>query len=841
MKKILFLFSLMAATTFSFAQPGGDDPKDTTWKTIYRATPEKINDLVHTKLDLRFDYAKKYAYGKAWITLKPHFYPTDSLRLDAKGMDIKKVALLNGTATQPLKYDYADGMNLRINLGRNYKASEQYTVYIEYTAKPNELKVKGSAAINDAKGLYFINPDGKEKDKPTQIWTQGETEASSVWFPTIDRPNQKTTEELTMTVPDKYVTLSNGIMIKSVKNADGTRSDTWKMDLPHAPYLFMMAIGDFKVVKDKPWKGKEISYYVEPAYEKYAKGIFGNTPEMIDFYSKTLGVDYAWPKYAQVIVHDYVSGAMENTSATLHGEFLNTTDRERLDGDQEEVIAHELFHQWFGDLVTCESWSNLTVNESFANFSEVMWAEHKYGQDEGDYINFRDMQGYIQSGSDKKNLVRFYYADKEDMFDAVSYNKGGRILYMLRNYLGRDAFYAGLKKYLTDNRFGTGEAHQLRLAMEAVSGKDLNWFFNQWYFGAGHPKLTIDYSYDEATKKAIVAVKQTQKDKIFKMPVAIDIYEAGKKTRHNVWIQNENDTFSFDYSVKPDLVNFDGDKMLLCEKKENKTVDNYVFQYKNCPLYLDRREALEALKSKQNEATARNTLIAALKDKYYRLRASAIAKLDLKNEELKAAAAPILEELALKDEKAAVRIEALAALDKLKDSKYESVFRKSLNDQSYGVLGKALTGLNNLKVADISTLASRFEKDHKGALTRALVNIYTANNDGSKLSVIAQSIDNLPLQSMDDVTLLGNVAKLAGKSTDGPATEKVVDHLKSIGKRFGRFGLTSLIQSHLKSIVDGKKAQMEAATPELKKSLESQADYAQKAIDELKNEKAGDE
>jgi aminopeptidase N len=346
---------------------------------MYRATTPKINDLVHTKLDVRFDYKKRYMYGKEWVTLKPHQYPTDSLRLDAKGMDIKSISVVAAGKNIPLKYKYEDSLQLNIRLDRTYRNNESYTVYIDYTSKPNELKVKGSAAINDAKGLYFINPDGTEKDKPTQIWTQGETESSSAWFPTIDKPNQKTTEEISMTVQSKYVTLSNGKLVSQKANADGTRTDTWKQDLPHSPYLFMMAIGDFKIYHDK-WKDKPVDYYLEPKYAPYAKDIFGMTPEIIDFYSKTLGVDYPWYKYAQIVVRDYVSGAMENTSATLHGEYVQGTKRELLDAyynDGRSTIAHELFHQWFGDYVTAESWSNLTVNESFADFSETLWAEHK--------------------------------------------------------------------------------------------------------------------------------------------------------------------------------------------------------------------------------------------------------------------------------------------------------------------------------------------------------------------------------------------------------------------------------------------------------------------------------
>ncbi|HEY9262717.1 M1 family metallopeptidase, partial [Chitinophaga sp.] len=214
---------------------------------IYRASSTKVNDLVHTKLDVRFDYAKKYLYGKAWITLKPHFYATDSLTLDAKGMDINEVALVKAGKNSPLKYSY-DSLQLHIALDKEYKPTESYIIYISYTAKPDELKVKGSAAISDAKGLYFINPDGKDPNKPTQIWTQGETESSSAWFPTIDKTNQKCTEEISMTVEKKYVTLSNGKLVSQKNNADGTRTDTWKMDLPHSPYLFMMAVGDYAIV-----------------------------------------------------------------------------------------------------------------------------------------------------------------------------------------------------------------------------------------------------------------------------------------------------------------------------------------------------------------------------------------------------------------------------------------------------------------------------------------------------------------------------------------------------------------------------------------------------------------
>ncbi len=676
----LLLLSLALTTTAAAQQPA----------TTYRNTPRKVNDLVHTKLDLRFDYAKRYVYGKEWVTLKPHGYPTDSLRLDAQGMDIKAVGLLQGTTPQPLKYDY-NQRQLLIRLGRTVPVGEAYTIYIEYTGKPDELKVKGSVAIGDAKGLYFINPDSAVKGKPVQIWTQGETEANSAWFPTIDKPNQKSTSEISLTVPAKYVTLSNGQLVGQVAAGAGLRTDTWKMDQPHAPYLFMLAIGDFRITKDT-WRGKEVSYYLEPQYAAQARQIFGKTPQMLEFFSQRLGVDFPWNKYAQVVVHDYVAGAMENTTASLFGEQAQGTARELLDWEYagvEREIAHELFHHWFGDYVTAESWSNLTVNESFANFSEVLWAEHAYGPDAGAAQADRSLRNYLRDpGNHTKPLVRFEYADKEDMFDAVSYQKGGSILNMLRSYLGEEVFFRGLKGYLTQNAFGTGEAQQLRLALEEASGQDLNWFFNQWYYRAGHPIVTLDYQWDAARKRQAVIVRQTQAGPPFILPLTVDIYAAGRTQRYPATLRHAVDTLYFPAASKPDLVNVDADKTLVWQKKDNKPLTDYAYQYRYAPRYLDRREALLAAQAQLPAPLAQKTLVAGLTDKSPMLRSVAIEVLDLKNSALRKASAPVLAKLAEKDSSVQVRAAALTALGTFQDKRYAKLFTQALESKSSGSRGR---------------------------------------------------------------------------------------------------------------------------------------------------------
>ncbi|GAB4094395.1 M1 family aminopeptidase [Flaviaesturariibacter terrae] len=777
MKSFLFAGALCLSASSVLAQ---FPASATAQSTVYRSTAEKINDLVHTKLDARFDFANAQLQGNVWITLKPHFYPTDSLRLDAKGMEIREVSLLRGGAQTPVKYTY-DGEQLNIRLGRTFRNNEPYTVYIAYVAKPNDYQAKGSAAITDAKGLYFINPKGEEPGKPTQVWTQGETEATSVWVPTIDKPNQKTTEEILMTVPAKYLTLSNGLLVKQTKNADGTRTDEWKMDLPHAPYLFFMGIGDYSVTKDQ-YKGKEVSYYVEKEYASVARRIFGNTPEMMAYFSRITGVEFPWAKYAQIVGRDYVSGAMENTTATLHQESAQQDARELSDGNEwESTIAHELFHQWFGDLVTAESWSNLTLNESFANYSEYLWTEYKYGKDAADAHNQSDLQGYLGSammGSEKKDLVRFHYNDKEDMFDAVSYNKGGRILHMLRNYVGDSAFFKSLNLYLSSNKFKSAEAQQLRLAFEEVTGKDLNWFWNQWYYGSGHPKLDINYSYDEAARQVRVIVQQKQTgDKIFTLPVAIDVYNGPNRVRHQVWVDAKADTFVFAAAAKPDLVNFDADKILLGTKTENKTVDEYVHQYKYAGNYVDRREALEYAARHQEDPKAMELLLSALNDRYEGLRAFAASRVDLKKEAVKTAAEAPLAKLASSDPKRSVKAAAIAKLADYKKPSYAALFRKAVNDSSYAVAGNALDALNKVDSAAALTEARRLSKDKaKGKLASTITNILLASGDASASERIVADYIAMP-PSQEKFNAQPTFIKALARTEDAQLFRKAVDDL----------------------------------------------------------------
>lgn len=715
----------------------------------YNASAKRVNDLIHMRLEVDFNFKKCRLNGKATLDVKPYFYPVDTLTLQAKGFDILKVQMI-GKGIKDLKYDY-DSTNLRIHLDRKYTRNEQYQIYIEYTAKPNERKTGGSSAISSDKGLYFINPDSSEVGKHVEVWTQGETEASSCWFPTIDRPNEKITHEILITAPDAFKTLSNGLLIKSTKNKNGTRTDHWKMGLPHTPYLVMMAIGDYTIVKDT-WKranGKlmEVSYYVEKEYEQYARDIFGETPAMIDFFSKKLGVEYPWEKYSQIVVRDYVSGAMENTTATIHGEFLYKTKRELIDGHNESIIAHELFHHWFGDLVTCESWSNLPLNESFANYSQYLWDEFRHGNDEADHHALSEMNGYLMSSQNSgyADMIRFDFQDKEDMFDAHSYNKGGRILHMLRTYVGDEAFFESLKVYLSENKFQPAEMHNLRLAFEKVTGEDLNWFFDQWFFDKGHPDILITQKFDRGRLEVVIEQRQNfDQIPLYKLPIDIDLYLTGKTERHRVVCEHVADTFLFNLGEKPWLVNVDATKTLLCTKEDQKEISQFIYQYYNAPKYLDRLEAIKECGSSTDDA-AIGVIVDALGDKYWNLRETAMKNMKKAIKKRKEDIRTKLISLAQNDPKSDVRAEAIKQLTKYfeDDKDLISIYKKAIEDQSYEVMAQAMKSYAKVDGQEGLKLARSMKSEKNNAIKTAVGEILAQNGNAEDHSYFMDAIKDL--------------------------------------------------------------------------------------------------
>lgn len=780
---------------------------------VYQSEKEKIHDLVHTKLKVDFNFGNKTLNGEAWISAKPHFYSTNFITLDAKAMLIHQVSM----NSIPLKYTYDDGLKLIIDLPKTYKRNEEFTIYIKYTAQPEKVYQKGSAAITSAKGLYFINADGSEKNKPTQIWTQGETEASSCWFPTIDAPNQKTSQEIFITVPDKFVTLSNGELISQTKKGNN-RTDYWKFDQKHAPYLFFMGIGEYEIIKDS-YKNIPVNYYVEKEFAPYAKDIFGLTPEMMGFFSDKLGVEYPWNKYSQIVGRDYVSGAMENTTAVMHAEQAYQKPGQLIDENiQENTIAHELFHHWFGDLVTAESWSNLTLNESFANYSEYLWREYKYGKVNAEMHFYENIDAYLKGQNQDKNLVRYTYEDKEDMFDLVSYNKGGAILHMLRTYLGDEAFFLGLKQYLETYKYQAAEVHQLRLIFENLTGKDLNWFFNQWYFGSGHPNIEISYDYNTLRKTVTVNINQLQTD-AFKFPFAIDIFEGVKRTRHLVFVEGKDASFTFPYTKQPNLIQVNADGSLVCEINENKVLSDFIFQLKHADNYAHRREAFIEVAKRQEDKDAFNAVVEALDDTSYKIRILALQQIDLINKFSKKDVIQKIMTIANTDVKTLVQAEAINTLGKLTDPLLKPIFEKGLQSKSYSVLGKALVSLYYVDKPAAIAKSKQLPDEVRKILATPLTRIFIEENDESELPFVAKSVLSGIYLTGDDSSkvLFQKAFKQISETNNSEAIQNLVDDMIEKGNQFKGFNFDKVVINLMRDMI---KEQQKANKPNREKNIE---------------------
>ena len=769
---------------------------------LYNPSATRLSDIVHTNLSVRFDWEKQYLHGTAEITAKPYFRATNELILDAKGFDIHHVKM----GELALNYQYEDD-KLVIRLDKVYKRTESYTISIDYTAKPNELDTKGGVAITDAKGLYFINPLGHE-DKPQQIWTQGETEFSSCWFPTIDKPNERMTQNIAITVQNKYTTLSNGLLVKSEQNKDGTRTDYWEQSLGHTPYLAMMAVGDFNITTDK-WRGIDVDYYLEDDYHKHARGIFGRTPEMMEHYSEILGVDYPWEKYAQVVVRDFVSGAMENTTAVIHGEFVQMDEREMLDRHEEDIIAHELIHHWFGDLVTCENWANLPLNEAFATYGEYIWREKGFGRMAADKHLDADLNSYFREARSKQvDMIRFDYTDKDDMFDSHSYAKGGRVLHMLRHYLGDEAFYLGLQKYLEDNAFSTVEIHQLRLAMEEVCGEDLNWFFNQWFLNSGHPILAFSYEYEDSTNTQWVYIEQLQNletTPLYKLNMDVALYFEDSVFTYNIDVEDGFDAFAFTTNSAPTNVVVDSEHILLAEIIDEKPEEWWLDQL-YAPRYMDQKYVLKNLSGSALETAINYNL----NHEYWGIRELAIKAVERTDNP--AQFETILLDLAVNDDRTIVRAAAIDVLASFEGAvKHEELFEKATKEMSYAIAGSGLDALALVNEKKSLITARLLEKESKNELEEAVMRTYASLGDLQEFSYFEKGLKTASnydlyitaayfseyLKNQDLKTAVKGVQLIVEASKNGP----------SWADYYFNIMVDRLIEHHLNSVENKKEAQ----------------------------------
>jgi aminopeptidase N len=710
----------------------------------YRAAYTAYADLIHTKLLISPDWKNKQLHGVAYIDLKMHYHPSDSVILNARGMIINEVGLFINNELRPLEFTY-DSMLINIRLDKTYTKADTFCIFISYVSQPEKVKVGGSRAITKDKGLYFIDADSIDPTRPTQLWTQGETESNSVWFPTIESPSQKMTQEIYITVDSSFVTLSNGLLISSVKNSDGTRTDYWKQNLPHAPYLAMIAVGNWIEIKDS-WKEKVVSYYVDPEYEKYVNQTFGHTPEILTFFSTLLDYDYPWDKYAQVPVHEYVSGAMENTTVVVHGSRIQQDPGEYADHSYENYISHEAIHHWFGDLLTCESWSNMALNEGFANYGEYLWREYKFGRQNADeHLQAMHSRYFRTAEKNDPPAVNYEYVHREDMYNAITYNKAGSVLHMLRKYTGDQAFFDALRYYVKAHAFSAVELADLRMAFEKITGEDLNWFFNQWYLHSSYPRLTVKYSWNDSLRLQTITVSQISDSAgfLFQLPIDFDFYLSdGTVMRRREIIDKALNVFNFPFDARPSLVCADAESMLLGKVTEIKSNEEFVFQYHNSSLFEKRFQAIKKLGENYIAGSKEaGTILTALKDKSpgIRLLAISISGEIAKNDT--ASIKPMLINIVKNDSSAAVKTAALYALNTyFSFAEMLPVYYVALADISYNVKAFTFNIIADKDQVAAEKLAGILEKDSGTAVISALTEFYSLNVQSDKTSYFQKAL-----------------------------------------------------------------------------------------------------
>jgi aminopeptidase N len=657
-----------------------------------RSVRSRDFDQQHLRLELAFDFDKQQFTARSVHTLSP-FTPLKRIKFDATGLKFSSVSRLSGGGSdagdgaesnrQALRYETRTG-ELEIMLDREYTPDETISLEIEYTVtKPKH-------------GAHFVVPDKSEPNQPRMVWTQNEPEYAQYWFPCIDSPTDRLTSETLVTVPESYSVLSNGALKSKHNNGDGTQTWHWAQQKSHVPYLISVVAGDFETL-EQSWAGIPIVSYVPRGRLAEAPLAFEKTPEMMRLFSEKIGYRYPWEKYAQICVDEYMWGGMEHTSATTLNLGTLHDARAHLDVSSDNLVSHELAHQWWGDLLTCKDWGELWLNESFATYFATLWTEHDLGRDEATWERHEEADAYLaEDRRYRRPIVTYRYNNPNAMFDNHSYPKGGRVLHMLRFELGDELFWRALNRYCTVNQYRTVETADLRTAVQEATGRGMTWFFDQWLYHGGHPEFEVAWRWDDRANTVVVDVKQKQKvddmTPVFRTDVEIELATGDRIEKRRVTLNKAEETFQFELDERPTRVCFDPQDWILKTLEFPKSKEELLDQLAYDPHLMCRVQAVQGLAKFEDDEDVLNALTrAAAEDKLWPVRQQAVKAIagftgDAAREALIAAAE--------KDAKSFVRREAIGGLTKFKHKSLPELFRsRVVRDESYYAIAEALKAL----------------------------------------------------------------------------------------------------------------------------------------------------
>ncbi len=699
-----FLFFSLAFSFFNFVLPStarAQTPAPATatqqrgrLEGTIHTRPARTYDVQHYLIRTRFDVPNKTVIGDEIIALKPLAANFNSFALDAANLNVEAVTLEGKNA--PLQFATSPD-KLTINLDRAYTSADAITVRIRYRAKPQ-------------RGLYFISPTQStatdRPSKPAQIWTQGEPEDNHFWFPCYDFPDDKATSEQFITVPTNQLVISNGALIDKKENGDGTQTFHWVMDRPHSSYLISLIVGDYAKIADA-YKNVAVEYYTYRNTEADARRAFGKTPQMMRWFSERLQYEYPYNRYAQTVVAGFIFGGMENITATTQAdnEILNRADEEP-QTSADNLVSHELSHQWFGDLVTCKDWSQAWLNEGFATFMEASFKEHEGGHDAYLFELRNDARTYMREDTARyrRPLVYNRYRVPIDLFDATLYQKGALVLHTLRGVVGNETFWKALNLYLKENQYRNVETADLQRVFERVSNRKLDWFFDQWVMKAGYPELRVRYVYDAATKKLTLNVAQTQMPNditpaIFRLPVEIELATDASARTERIEITQREQSFIFLMDGEPRMIRFDKDSRILKTLDFPQSSAMLSYQLTHSTDAVGRIEAAEALaqalknqpphvSNDEQDLLTKALRQALMTDSFYGVRVAAANTLAHLVADEKAVEALVA---GANDKDSRVRAAVIGALKNTKNQNALNAVRNALNDPSPFVVVAAIT------------------------------------------------------------------------------------------------------------------------------------------------------
>jgi aminopeptidase N len=659
--------------------------------------PDRAIELRHYRIEVELFPAERRLTGQTTITARVVAADLRRVELDAVELEIAAV-VVDGVVLPADRFAH-DGQRLRLELPAARTRGDELTLAITYAASPR-------------RGLYFTAPDDGYPDKPAMAWTQGQDQDSRHWFPCLDSPHQKATSEVLATVPAGWDVLSNGERVAD--RTDGERRTVhWRLAIPHSCYLVTLVAGDLVTVEDRH-RDLPVTYHAVRGREDEARRTLERTPQMLALFERRFGVPYPYPRYAQVFVADFIFGGMENTSATTLTDSVLLDARAALDHDIDALVAHELAHQWFGDLVTCRDWGEGWLNEGFATYAEYLWREAYEGRDAADLELDEWAETYLgeDGGRYRRTIATKLYDEPIDIFDHHLYEKGGRVLHMLRAELGDDGFFATLAHYLGKHRHGLVETRDLARAVEDATGRVLDGFFSQWILdGAGHPELKIAISWDGDRSRLDVRVEQTHKVEgrtpLFRLRTSVRCRVGDQDVDVPVTIDERRHVFHLPLAGEPTQAIFDPGAVLLAVFETEKSIALWVGQLASATLAIDRMHAARALGRKGGTAAVQALVRSLEHDRTWSVRgAAADALAALRGDDARTALVRALAgEVHPRARRAIVRALGSFRRDAIAGAALATIVERG--DASYFVEAEACLALGRTRVAEAPALLRR--------------------------------------------------------------------------------------------------------------------------------------